>query len=822
MIKQILIIPLITGLYNFAFAQPFAEVPEGLPDLGNSAAVWADFDNDGWLDIAITGVDNNGIKQAGIYQNNQDGTFSSLGVGLAPVTEGSLSVGDINNDGLPDLLLTGSGISNERIARLYVNQGNGVFTTPNIGLDGLAFSTSLIFDYNNDGRQDLFLMGVNPEGNRVTHIYSNQGGLSFTMAISLEGLSQGGAARLDFNRDGYIDLFLNGIDNANQRRALLYLNNANGTFNIKDIAVPGIGNGEPSVGDYNSDGFPDLFMSGRNITGAFSSLYRNNQGEAFVPVPSFPAVTESMSTWCDFNSSGDIGLFFAGLENTVFRAFLYENQSGTLVNSGEVFPGSSSGAALFADFKNDGKPGLLLSGFTTSAPFTLLYENNSPVANTPPNPPQGLVAIAQGDSVVLSWERALDNETSTMALGYNIMLGSSPNAFDIVSPLADIATGRRKVTGFGALADTFAVVKNLPEGEYFWSVQTVDQGYTGSAFAPGESFFRCDTINATSQLQGCGDEAVLSYREATPTDIVSWFSETMPTVPFSNAQSPNKTVAENEKAWVVVTREIGCQVSDTLALSPNPPTVVDLGTERVICIGDSVSLGGQPTASGSLLPYGYTWSPAESLDNVTSANPLAKPQATTTYQLVLSTGNCIIDTVFTTVMVNPLPLVDAGEDIALGLGETATLNATGAASYVWSPNEGLDSPTLNNPMASPEATVAYTVVGTDDNGCVNSDSLTVRVRQEVFVPALFTPNGDGQNDRFFVYGVGVKQINLKVYDRWGRQVFESDDINQGWDGQANGNEAENGQYLWVVEGEFFNGEPVVFDGKVKGVVKLLR
>src|SRR5690606_12624802 len=101
-----------SAVATVGIAQDFTLNPaDGLPDLGNSAAVWADFNNDGLLDVAMTGI-GSGSKVGGIYTNNGDGTFSNSGVALTPVSDGDLDVADFNNDGLIDLLLTGSDDSN--------------------------------------------------------------------------------------------------------------------------------------------------------------------------------------------------------------------------------------------------------------------------------------------------------------------------------------------------------------------------------------------------------------------------------------------------------------------------------------------------------------------------------------------------------------------------------------------------------------------------------------------------------------------------------------------------------------------------------------
>jgi gliding motility-associated-like protein len=109
---------------------------------------------------------------------------------------------------------------------------------------------------------------------------------------------------------------------------------------------------------------------------------------------------------------------------------------------------------------------------------------------------------------------------------------------------------------------------------------------------------------------------------------------------------------------------------------------------------------------------------------------------------------------------------------------------------------------------------------------VDTASVKINVRNAVFLPSAFTPNADGHNDEFKVYGAGIEQLSLNVYDQKGEIVFQSNDWQQiqekGWDGKKRGQVLESDVYLWVINGNYYNGEEVRFQGEVKGFVKLLR
>ena len=92
------------------------------------------------------------------------------------------------------------------------------------------------------------------------------------------------------------------------------------------------------------------------------------------------------------------------------------------------------------------------------------------------------------------------------------------------------------------------------------------------------------------------------------------------------------------------------------------------------------------------------------------------------------------------------------------------------------------------------------------------------------MPDLFSPNGDGRNDYLRVYGEGIKQLSLRVFDERGSLLAEIDESSnaQGWDGTVSGNELPSGTYFWTVSGQFTDGQAISYQGKNKGTIRLVR
>jgi len=191
------------------------------------------------------------------------------------------------------------------------------------------------------------------------------------------------------------------------------------------------------------------------------------------------------------------------------------------------------------------------------------------------------------------------------------------------------------------------------------------------------------------------------------------------------------------------------------------------------------------------------------------------------------TNNMGADTITSSVEVYPTPTITASPDVNIDLGESTTLTATGSAGiYTWSPPTWLSCvicpTTVSTPVgtSSNETTTTYTVTVVDSNGCSASDQVNVTLDYDVaiFVPNVFSPNGDGINDILFVRGVGVETINFFIYNRWGEKVFESQDIDHGWDGVYRGEKVNTSVFVYYLEATFINGSKT----EQKGDITLIR
>lgn len=295
----------------------------------------------------------------------------------------------------------------------------------------------------------------------------------------------------------------------------------------------------------------------------------------------------------------------------------------------------------------------------------------------------------------------------------------------------------------------------------------------------------------------CEDELTIQVTDSsldTAANIASWswLLEYGTTTSISFLQNPSFTLTEpgNATLTLTVTSVNGCTrtLMETFpVVFINDPLLED---STSICIGESgVALnpdGGFPGAT-------YNWMPPDFLDNPSNPNPVATPDTTTTYSVVITdaSGFCQVEKTVT-VIVSPDVSVTPVIDTILN-GESVQIIATenGTYTYVWSPPFGLNATNISNPLATPDESVVYTLLVTDENGCIAERTVTIIVltlceEPYVFIPTGFTPNGDGKNDTFKVIGNNLDEIYLAVYNRWGELIFETRDPAAGWDGTYKG------------------------------------
>jgi gliding motility-associated-like protein len=215
--------------------------------------------------------------------------------------------------------------------------------------------------------------------------------------------------------------------------------------------------------------------------------------------------------------------------------------------------------------------------------------------------------------------------------------------------------------------------------------------------------------------------------------IVSWSWNFGDGVGTSTLQNPGYqyAVPGTYSVFLEVQTALGCIDSIRKDVTILPLPVADAGNDIDICFGDIVILGGSPTGSlGSI----YAWSPASDLTSVSDSNPGAFPTSATIYYLTVTGANGCFSYDTVNVGVNALPIVTALKDSSLCVDQPVQLSADGAQIYSWSPTNYLDDATISNPIARALKSTNFVVAGTDSNGCVARDTVTIDVFNLDFIP----------------------------------------------------------------------------------------
>ena len=413
--------------------QLFVEVSVPFEQVSAGSSAWADYDNDGDMDVLITGLGTSG-RMATLYQNNQ-GTFTEVPqTPFEPVFHSDVAWADYDSDGDLDVLIAGNDNNSATITKLYQNDGGNFTEVTFASLLGVSHCDVAWEDYDNDGDPDITMIGFSDQENRTAKLYENQAGVFVEVSNTPFHPNHNGAvAWADYNSDGRPDLFI--TDYSTSEASRLYENLPEGFAPVSGVPFLPLSFSSAAWADYDQDGDPNLLVAGYTTTqGYVTKLYENQQGTfAELPNTHFTGIDLGAVSWADYDSDGDPDVMISGNNDNNEVTALYRNDGGQFTEVLHTpFPNLSYSDLTWADYDGDGDQDVLITGMNALGRTTKLYENQlNPEVYTLPNQ---LFDVAEDATVGSEIGTVVAAQTDPQdSLGWQIVSGNVDSAF-VVEP----------------------------------------------------------------------------------------------------------------------------------------------------------------------------------------------------------------------------------------------------------------------------------------------------------------------------------------------------------------------------------------------------
>lgn len=246
--------------------------------------------------------------------------------------------------------------------------------------------------------------------------------------------------------------------------------------------------------------------------------------------------------------------------------------------------------------------------------------------------------------------------------------------------------------------------------------------------------------------------------------------------------------------YLTVKSSIGCTGMDSIRILVYPGDFGAAIADTGLCLPDVIQLWAEGGTE-------YAWSPAYGLDDTTLARPIAAPETSTDYTVYIRDGHGCLDSQQVSVQVYPSAIIQMPDTVNIYSGERYHLEPlTNCGYFEWFPPSGLSGVAIADPWMSPEVRTRYFVTARTEQGCVVKDSIDVQALCFVMdMPNAFRP-GSSNNGSFMPARRGIAELKrFTLFNRWGQKLFETADIEQGWDGTYKNKPQPIDVYVYIIE-----------------------
>lgn len=436
----------------------------------------------------------------------------------------------------------------------------------------------------------------------------------------------------DYDNDGDLDLALAGRQALALYGCAVYRND-NGTLTNSGIAFPA-GWTADDWGDFDNDGDLDLLFAryDENLGNQFTAIYTNNGSGGLTDSGVWlPGIADGSLQFGDYDSDGWLDILMTGasplLGTNVTRVY-HNNGNGTFTDTQSDLPALRNGRAVWGDYNNEGRPDVFTGGQMLTAPggSAAIYRNLYPTTNTPPSAPGNPQQLVFANTATFRWDGAGDNETGVNALSYNLRVGTTPGGAEIMSPAA-APDGTRRIVALGNTGQRkIWTLTNLPpSGTFYWAVQAIAHSFAGSPFTAEQRVviagLPTTTVGGVSHLS-LNTATLNGFVDANGFDTTAYF-EWGVTTDYGNSTAPTNLAASAAYApvsaalgaltpftlyhWrMVASNSVGASISpDQTFISPDRALIASQSVTNVTATKATLSATVNPHTSATIVFFDF-------------------------------------------------------------------------------------------------------------------------------------------------------------------------------------------------------------------------
>ncbi|MEQ8472059.1 MAG: gliding motility-associated C-terminal domain-containing protein [Marinoscillum sp.] len=788
-----------------AYTQRFIPIDSiRINSIGQSNGQIVDLDSDRYLNYLVVYQDSSQLY-TGLMINFDSASIDTVNLPLLNQTGFHLT--DINNNSRPDLTFS----TGNEMDSLFIYLQSDSLSFSRVPYDTLPVSHLAFVDLDQNGKKDL----IYQQGeNLLIKRFTGSGFVPFDDSIKIDSVKSWIAIADSLSRSS---LMVIGTDSTDW-----LIRAVNQKLSLKDTLFQFRQFDEVKQFDYNNDGILDFLAAGNTANGFEIKIFDR---DTIIQIAQMDSLDYYELFAADLNSDGleDINLS-GGNRDTVGLIRKFYNLGNQQFSMDSLYAFANKVSISFGDPDFDGDLDQIVHLVSDSSTVIIRYINTTEETNLPPEIVEKHYQFSMVKGLAIAWQDALDDLTPAEALTYGVFVGESEGTAEVLSPNFLPIDPNRFIPSKGNSGPNNSIkLSSIAPGVYAYGIQSIDnslyylspdcEGF-GSRFGLNGVIARgtvevCDTVKLKEQYYCLGEEVNIEFSEPKPIYSVSKGF-------LGEITSYSTILIESDTLYV---GNLTCNDTSAYALNVIKPSNLIQPTDTIVCKGSELALfiDGIDRIQWSSLS-----------GDILSNEPLLAFEANQNGQIYVEAfrKKCAIrDTLYYSVSIPTN--INLNSTLTITKGDLVNYTFPEIYTYSWSPETGVENPQSNQPTIASRSSRSYVMTTSDSLNCEINDTIQVTVVDQAWLPDLFTPNGDGNNDLLKVYGLSnVSDFHFSIFSREGVKVYETSNIseisNSGWDGKKGGKDLPVGVYTWQVTGVLDDNSQVKLNGQSKGVIYLMK